>query len=232
MKLVHFSLFKDVKRPKLEVKDRQWRHQHPSLLLNGIYFVLKQLIKCLYQTVSNVRRMNEDVSLVEFADGIIESTSVISGVEITGVADSHGGRYQLKDRVWMVRHRQPIFQIAQLPFKKKLNWYLIIKWFIFDCLRWNITLRKNRAASFCRCVAVSVGLPPLLGRVQVTFNPLSMRTVQVRMKSSPDLTNNSGTTCWPKRRKKFQHIFWSVIKVWSSVDRGFMFDVLSFGLSL
>jgi hypothetical protein len=47
-----------------------------------------------------------------------------------------------------------------------------------------------------------------------------MRTVQVRMKSSPDLTNNSGTTCWPKRRKKFQHIFWSVIKVCDHLSTG------------
>ncbi|XP_046630628.1 tetraspanin-2A-like [Daphnia pulicaria] len=46
--------------------------------------------------------MNEDVSLVEFADGIIESTSVISGVEITGVADDHdGGCDDLKDRIHM-----------------------------------------------------------------------------------------------------------------------------------
>jgi hypothetical protein len=43
--------------------------------------------------------MDEYISLVEFAGGIVEPTSVISGVEITGVADSHGGRYQLKDRV-------------------------------------------------------------------------------------------------------------------------------------
>jgi hypothetical protein len=59
--------------------------------------------------------MNEDVSLVEFADGIIESTSVISGVEITGVADDHdGGCDDLKDRIHMVSHRHPIFYIAQL----------------------------------------------------------------------------------------------------------------------
>ncbi len=61
--------------------------------------------------------MDEYVSLVEFAGGIVEPTSVISGVEITGVADSHGGRYHLKDRVGMVRHRQPIFQVAQLHSK-------------------------------------------------------------------------------------------------------------------
>jgi hypothetical protein len=32
---------------------------------------------------------------------------------------------------------------------------------------------------------------PLMGKVQVMFNPLLKGTVQVRMKSSPDLTNNS-----------------------------------------
>ena len=53
--------------------------------------------------------MNEDVSLVEFADGIIESTSVISGVEITGVADDHGGRDDFNNRIQMVSHRHPIF---------------------------------------------------------------------------------------------------------------------------
>ena len=59
--------------------------------------------------MNNVRRMNEDVSLVEFADGIIESTSVISGVEITGVADDHGGRDDFKNRIQIISHRHPIF---------------------------------------------------------------------------------------------------------------------------
>ena len=50
--------------------------------------------------------MNEDVSLVEFADGIIESTS---DVEITGFVDDHGGCDDFKNRIQMVSHRHPIF---------------------------------------------------------------------------------------------------------------------------